>query len=167
MKNNNNATIDIQELFQDLRVSQRLAEELLLLLKEENEALQKMDIRALTGLAKQKETTLIKIHYLDNRIAATVHHYFSKKGKKLVDLVPLLPKDQATVLLQHNINLIGLRQDIQTKNLINKRFTGDTLLFINDAISLITARPKKNQLYSCKGMAPYSDRVPTMISREV
>ncbi len=160
--------IDIQELFQDLQISQNLAEELLALLTEENAALQKMEIRSLTRTTKQKETLLVKIHYLDNRIATTVQqHVPDKKGKKLADLMSSLPQDQATVLLQYNKNLTKLRTDIQTKNLINKNFTSDTMHFINDAIAVITVQPKKNQLYGNKGMAQYSNKTPSMISREV
>jgi flagellar biosynthesis/type III secretory pathway chaperone len=161
-------TFDPEELFQNLQTSQKLAEELLDLLSQENAALQKMDIRSLAGLTKLKETLLVKIHYLDNRIAETVRQSVpGKKEKKLAELAPMLAAAQASVLVQFNKNLTKLRQDIQAKNLINKRFTGDTMRFINDAISVITAQPKNNRLYGSKGMARYSDKTPTMISREV
>lgn len=165
---NANNLIDIQDLLQDLQVNQKLAEELLLLLAQENTALQKMDIRSLSFLAKEKETLLVKIHYLDNRITETVRqHVPGKKNKKLADLVPILESDQAKVLSQYNKNLIALRQEIQAKNLVNKRFTGDTLLFINDAISVFISPPSRNQLYGNKGKSRHHYKNPTMISREV
>jgi flagellar biosynthesis/type III secretory pathway chaperone len=166
-ENTNN--IDIQEFFQDLQVSQNLAEELLSLLSEENAALQKMDVRTLTRTTKQKETLLVKIHYLDNRLSGAVRQGVpAKKGGKLADLIPLLPQDQAALLLQYSKNLSKLRQNIQTKNLVNKSFTNDTMRFLNDAISLFTAQPQqKNQLYGNKGMARYPSKNPSIISREV
>lgn len=163
---------DQQELFESLDLSQKMAEEILAVLEEENKAIRKMDVQALTRITKQKENLLIKIHYLDNRLSEIIKGFSTEKSrdiKKLKDLAPFLSADKAATLLQFCRNLAKSRQEIHTNNYINKRLTSDTLLCINDAIALITAQPAQNKLYGNKkgGAARYTRNAPTMISREV
>jgi flagellar biosynthesis/type III secretory pathway chaperone len=170
------------ELYNNLQISQKLAEDILTLLKDENKAIRAMDTQTLVRLARQKEDLLAKIHYIDKRVKDIIDELVTAKipgeqqktkthrspTKKLPEVAALLPEGQAKSILQYHKNLKKLRQEIHTRNLINKRFTSDTLLCINDAIVLITDQPVKNNTYGSRGIAQYAaNPTPTMISREV
>lgn len=180
----NQQNIKIEELFEGLKLSQTLAADILDILKEENKAIQKMATQSLIRITKQKEDLLEKTYYLDNKISTMVSQYMSSvsrqvkstpggvspqisKGKKITDLVPILSPEQGQIIQQYYKNLTKFRQEIFTRNMINKRFIKDTLQYINDAISLITDQPPKNRLYCNKGRADYGNQKATMISREV
>jgi len=163
-------TTGIEELFEALKLSQTVSAEIYELLKEENGAIQKMATQSLIRITKQKEDLLEKINYLDNKIGAIIRRYLANKehtGNKIGDLLPFLPPEQGQILEQYRKNLTKYRQEIFTRNMINKRFTHDTLQYIDDAISLITAQPSENNLYGNRGVAHYVNQKPAMISREV
>lgn len=160
----------IEELFEALKVSQTLSADIFELLKEENKAIQKMATQSLIRITSQKEELLAKTNYLDKKIAAIIKQYLADnggEGNKISALLPFIPQEQGQILMQYQKNLSKYRQEIFTRNMINKRFTKDTLQYIDDAISLITNQSAGNHLYGNRGIACYANQKPAMISREV
>ncbi len=153
-----------EDLIEDLRVNLKLSEEILSALSEENKALRGMATQDLFRLSKLKTNLLAKVNYLDQAL----------KDRGLSTANPLsmlsnnLPEEQAAIIKQYCHGIKQLRQDIQTQNLINKRFTHDTLACLNEAISLIT-RPEPTGLSygTIRRSKQYNTNQPSLISKEV
>jgi len=171
-----------QDLLEGLRISAKLSQDLLQTLKEENKALRGMATQELFRLAKQKNNLLVKIQYLDESLKNTTQGLLSDDDKAtapdrtdsvqgalpLSRLETLLPEEKAETVKQYRRNLHRLRQEIHTQNLINRRFTHDTLACLNDAINLITRPVETNNNYSMPGMTDHHRaNNPSLISKKV
>ena len=173
----------LQDLFEGLRVNMKLCEDILVVIKEEGKALKSMDTQTLFKLSKQKENLLAKTHYLDDSLKGTIGELdpdaISSDAKnnatgavstarKLAELAPGLSAQDAEMIKKYNKKLTKLRQEIQIRNQINKKFTEDTLLYLNEAISMITQPVQTQKTYGSGGLPPTNMRsLPSMISREV
>ncbi len=154
----------IEDLIEDLRVNMKLSEEILNVLGEENKALRGMATQDLFRLSKLKTNLLAKVNYLDQALKDRG----LSTAKPLSMLSENLPKEQATIIKQYCQSIKQLRREIQTQNLINKRFTHDTLACLNEAISLITRPAPTGLSYgTIRGGKQYNSNQPSLISKEV
>ena len=177
---------DLHDILEGLHVNQKLSESLLELLQEERQAISSMKTQELSRLAGRKENLLAKIHYVDNGLSEIFKKVLAPQGTskpapgkrgrlgsaaprtpKLLELLPLVSKQQAEVIQQYHANLSEHRKEIHRRNMVNKRFTEDTLLCIGDAIALITRPTGRTPLYGARGKAGYGSSTPAMISRQV
>ncbi len=182
--NTNNKQNIIQDLFDGLRLNLKLSEDICQVLEDEGEALKKMDTQALFRLSKQKTNLLAKIQYLDNSIQKTILEVQGEKtvhqkpqfdqtqsntAKKLQGLANFLPEDKQETINTYQKKLAKLRLAIQSKNMVNKRFTEDTLEYLGGAISLLTNTPVQEKgTYGASGMPPSVKKtLPSVFSKEV
>lgn len=148
-----------QALIEALALNLRLSQELLVALHEEASSLRAMDSPGLFRLSRQKDTLLAKLHYLDDAMKAQT----SAKDQAPEGISP----EQALVIRQYKGKINALRGEILAQNLINKRFTEDTLGYLHDAISLITRPPEFSNTYHIPGRSQARGRsLPNFISRE-
>ncbi len=172
---NTNTKTPFEDLVEDLGINMKLSQEIVDILREENKALRVMATQDLLRISKQKENLLIKVHYLDQNLQeATNKLQISGIGQSPQAPMPLskviahLPNEQGTVIKQYCHNIKQLRLEIQAQNLINKRFTHDTLTCLNEAISLITKPAPQGGSYGAihRGKQ-YNANQPSLISKEV
>ncbi len=168
----------IKDLIENLRVNMKLSQEIVDTLKEENKALRCMATQDLFRLSKQKGNLLAKVHYLDkalqNMISELQGISSSQDQHDRPTMVTLsnftinLPKEQAAVINEYCHKIKQLRQDIQAQNLMNKRFTHDTLACLSDAITLITKPAANANTYGAtRHCRQYNTNQPSLISKEV
>jgi flagellar biosynthesis/type III secretory pathway chaperone len=151
-----------QDIMEGLAINLTLSRELLSTLQEESIALRAMDTQGLFRLSRQKETLLAKIHYLD----ASLRPALTAEGNPQTP--PLHTPEQRQRIDQYRTKIKALRQEIQTKNIINKRFTEDTLGYLKDAIALITRPAEADHTYRIPGRSqPRGKTLPSFISRGV
>lgn len=181
MKEHDNTMV--QELFENLQVNMKLSEDVLNILEDEAVSLKEMDTAKLLRISKQKGNLFIKMQYIDNSIEQsiaqlekTISAASQSPGPgntpqpigKLGRLAKILPSDKAQTVYRYKDTLFKLRQKIADRNLVNKRFTEDTLGFLGEAISMITGPARAtNTTYSYSGISQPSSSLPSMISREV
>jgi flagellar biosynthesis/type III secretory pathway chaperone len=172
---NTTTQIPFEDLSEDLRVNMKLSQEIVDILQEENKALRVMATQDLLRISKQKENLLTKVHYLDRNLQEATHkiqednpEHSPQKSAPLSEVIAQLPAEQADIIRQYCHNIKQLRLEIQTQNLINKRFTHDTLTCLNEAISLITRPATQGGSYGAiqRGKG-YTASQPNLISKEV
>lgn len=150
------------EILEGLTVNLKLSQELLSTLQEESVALRAMDTQGLFRLSRQKDTLLAKIHYLDDSL---------KRSQAITDTAPSaagLTPEQSLIASQYTNSINSIRQEIQARNRVNKRFTEVTLGYISDAIALITRQPEADNTYHIPGRSQARGScMPSYISRGV
>jgi flagellar biosynthesis/type III secretory pathway chaperone len=152
-------TPDGPEIIEGLAMNLKLSQELLVALHEESTALRAMDTQGLFRLSRHKDTLLAKIHYLDDALQRSL--------PAKAPASPALPPEQAHLVGQYKRKISGLRQEILARNLINKRFTEDTLGLLHEAITLISRPPEADNTYHIRGRSQARGRtMPNFISRE-
>ena len=172
----------VQELFEGLRVNLKLTQDILKVLEDEGKALVDMDTQRLFRLSKEKSNLLAKIQFIDDSLTKTLSKLGAENNdqknvqygsfalpsvNKLSGLSHLLPKSTLIELNKYKLKIVRLRQEIQDRNLVNKKFTEDTLGYLSDAVSLITAPAQEKITYSSSAMPPFKSRLPSLISKEV
>lgn len=160
---NDPKTQDGQDIIEGLAASLRLSEDLLAALHEESVALRAMDTQGLFRLSRQKDTLLAKIHYLDDSLQASL-----TKQQSTTPSTPSLTPEQSRIIVQYKNKINSMRQEIQARNMINKRFTEDTLGYLRDAIALFTSSPETDHTYRIPGRSQVRGKsTPSYISRGV
>lgn len=150
-----------QDLLDNLEVNLKLSQDLLSALHEESAALRGMDTQGLFRISRQKDTLLAKIHYLDDTLKASL---VETDKTPSADLTP----ENSRIIRQYKTKINGLRQEIQARNMINKRFTEDTLGYLSDAIALLSSPTVTENTYRVPGRAHLKNKnLPSFISREV
>lgn len=150
------------DILEGLALNLTLSRELLSALHEECIALRTMDTQALFRLSRQKETLLAKIHYLDDSLRSAL------ATEEKAQTPSLRTAEQREAIGQYRAKIRALRQEIQAKNSINKRFTEDTLGYLSDAIALLTRPPEADHTYRIPGRSqPRGKSLPSFISRGV
>jgi len=171
------------DLFKGLEINMKLSQDILDVIDKEGEALKKMDTQSLYRLTNQKEHLLAKIQYLDKSLHGIVDELTGDSIKepevqygssqiplsgRLSALDKTLDSDKIEQIARYKKKVNTLREKIQKRSFINKRFTEDTLGYINDAISLITETAVGNKTYGARGKTYAQGQVnPTVISKEV
>ena len=151
---------DGQDIIEGLAINLKLSQELLSALHEESSALRAMDTQGLFRLSRQKETLLAKIHYIDDSLRTVTKEQKAQSA-------PSLTSEQSQIIGQYKIKINSIRQEIQARNMINKRFTEDTLGYLSDAIALISRPPEEEHTYHIPGRSLARGRsMPSFISRE-
>ena len=157
-------------MLDNLEKQMQLCKGFLCLLQEEHKALVAMDVDGLMRFSRKKEELLQHIHQLDDSIRDTTMEIARDRNsdsKTLTEIIPLLSGRTAETFDIFRKKLGAVREEILMRNLINKRFTEDTLNFLNDAISLITSGHHKHSVYAGHGPAPSKNRTAAMVSKEV
>lgn len=148
-----------------------LSQDMLAILDEEQKALVAMDMQALIRLSGKKENRLTRIQALDSKLADMVREFrpeTNEKTTRLAALIPLLTQEEGAKLSQYRNKLTGLREEILSRNQINKHFADDVKTYLNDAISLITSGIAERPMYGLTGRnRKPSMNQPSLISREV
>ena len=144
----------------------------LTLLESEKQALIDMDMNSIVSLTYYKENELAKMGQLDHSLQEVARQICDEENQgdriiKLVELLPFMSREQSAELQKYQDQLTDLREKIIDNNLINRRFTSDTLGYINDAISLICGEISNDQLYSTRGQHRTMSAAPTLVSMEV
>ena len=157
--------------FETLEQEVLLSQDMLTILQAEQKALVAMDMQALINLSGKKENRLSRIQALDSQLAELTKELRPEppdKTAKLATLVPLLNPEQGGKLAQYRKKLTGLREEILSRNQINRHFAADVKQYLNDAISLITSGIADRPLYGLTGVGRKpSLSQPSLISREV
>src|SRR3990167_8277685 len=90
------------------------------------------------------------------------------KTARLAALIPLLAPEEGGKLGRYRKKLTGLREEILSRNQINKHFAADVKQYLNEAISLITSGIADRPMYEFTGRSRQpSSNQPSFISREV
>jgi flagellar biosynthesis/type III secretory pathway chaperone len=151
-----------QDVLEGLALGLTLSRELLASLQEESIALRTMDTQGLFRISRQKETLLAKIHYLDDSLRPALTAGGNAQS------TPAHTPEQTQLINQYRAKIKATRQEIQARNLINKRFTEDTLGYLSDAIALITRPAEADHTYRIPGRSqPRGKTLPSYISRGV
>jgi flagellar biosynthesis/type III secretory pathway chaperone len=159
--NDPNSTFE-QDILNSLATNLQLSEELLTALQEEETALKTMDTPGLFRLSRRKETLLVKIQYLDNALRKSLI------GQSENPSTESQTPERTQVIGQYKIKIKAIRQKIHARNTLNKRFTEDTLGYLNDAIALITRPVEVENIYRAPGRAQARGKnMPSFISRQV
>lgn len=157
--------------FEALEQEVLLSQDMLAILQAEQNALVAMDIQALVHLSGKKENRLSRIQALDCQIAdltKELHPEASGKAAGLAALLPLLNPEDGEKLTQYRKKLTGLREEILSRNQINRHFAADVKAYLNDAISLITGGIAERPMYGISTHGRNSSlNQPSLISREV
>ncbi|MFA7382004.1 MAG: flagellar export chaperone FlgN [Desulfurivibrionaceae bacterium] len=157
--------------FEALEQEVILSQDMLATLQEEQKALVAMDMQALLSLSSKKENRLSRIQALDSLIAEMAGEFCSEAGGKttrLAALIPLLNDEEGGKLDQYRKKLTGLREEILTRNQINKHFAADVKTYLADAISLITSGIADRPMYGLTGRSKKSSlNQPSLINREI
>ncbi|MEA3547862.1 MAG: flagellar protein FlgN [Thermodesulfobacteriota bacterium] len=139
-------------------------------LEEEKQALVDMDMPRLISITAKKEYQLKRLTHLDKmareKVAEIGNTLGQEKIEKLSSLHALLGENDGTTLQLHIHTLAGLREEIRDRNIINRKFTIDTLSYIENGISLITGGIETDKHYHAGGVSRLSGG-PALISREV
>jgi Mg2+ and Co2+ transporter CorA len=159
------------ELFELLYKEVDLSQEMLALLDQEKTALVAMDMTTLVELSRQKLKQLDRIRALDESLQKTSRQITDSTAStiKLSSLNEHASETERPRLESLRQQLLALREQILSKNIVNKRFAEDTRHYLNDAISLITtATAGQHPSYgkAKQGGKSYANQ-PTMISCEV
>lgn len=148
-----------------------LAQDMLAVLHEEQKALVAMDMQELLRVSGKKENRLSRIQALDSLLAEMAGELLPGtpgKAAKLAALIPLLNPAEGKKLGQYRKKLRGLREEILSRNQINRHFAADVKGYLNDAISLITSGIADRPLYGLNGLGRKASlQQPSLISREV
>ena len=157
--------------FETLEQEVLLSQDMLTILQAEQKALVAMDMQTLIDLSGKKENRLSRIQALDSLLAELTKELRpepSGKTARLATLIPLLTPEQRGKLAQYRKKLTGLREDILSRNQINRHFAADVKQYLNDAISLITSGIADRPMYGLTGLGRKpSLSQPSLISREV
>jgi len=150
-----------QDILDGLAVNLKLSQDLLAALEEESTALRGMDTQGLFRLSRQKDTLLAKIQYLDNSLRTSLAA--ENKATQASRLTP----EQLRTAGQYKVRINNLRQEILSRNTINKRLTEDTLGYLSDAIALISNSAQEEHIYNIPGRSQArSKNLPSFISCE-
>jgi len=159
------------KFFETLEQEIMLSQDMLAILNEEQKALVAMDMQALIHLSAKKENRLSRIQALDallTDMAAMLRPEAPVKTARLTAIIPLLPKEEGEKLGQYQKKLTGLREEILSRNQINRHFAMDVKKYLNDAISLITSGIADRPMYGLNGLSRKpSLNQPSLLSREV
>lgn len=160
----------------------RCADELLVLFSDEFAAIRRVDAESLVPLARRKTEHMARLKMLDDLLAEKVGSMLAEAGMsgrqsgqtderwpRIIDLSALLPLvseefkqgvDRARILLAEK------RQAIVAKNEINRRLVKDSLIFVSDAVKLITGALGRSG-YRADGRNSSRLDGPSFISRAV
>lgn len=160
----------LTKLFELLDLQDRHCRIFIQLLNQEKQILIDMGIQLLISLTSKKAYQLQRINGLDKAIREISRRICGEAGPtkfKLTEIIPYLDQHDGARLQSHCENLAGLREEIKTKNLINKQFTMDTLKYIDNGITLITGGIAEERRYQNKGTIRNLPLGPALINREV
>ena len=139
-------------------------------LEEEKQALVDMDIQLLISITAKKEYQLGRLTHLDKLVREKVVEISNTLGQGKVETLSSLraffDENDGVTLQRHIRTLAGLREEIRDRNIINRKFTMDTLSYIENGISLITGGIETDKRYHAGGMRRLGGG-PALISREV
>ena len=157
--------------FETLEQEVLLSQDMLAILHEEQKALVGMDLQALIHLSAKKENRLSRIQALDSQVAEmskALRPDAPGNTARLAALIPLLNPEEGKKLGQYRKKLTGLREEILSRNQINRHFAADVKKYLNDAISLITSGIADRPMYGFTGRSKHASlNQPSLISREV
>lgn len=157
-------------IFEILEQELQLSQEMLDLLDEEKIAMTKMDLKSLIALSKKKENQLVRIQQLDESLQEAARQIADAPNTKVVKLsalITLASGVETTMLKRYRDKLTYMREEIISRNVLNRRFAQDVQGYLNDAISMITRSVVKNPMYGTKGARKPSANEPSLISKEV
>lgn len=150
-----------RDIVESLATSLRLSEDLLAALHEESTALRTQDTQGLFRISRHKETLLTKIHYLDDALKKA----WGASGQDHTKIN--VPPEELRLIGQYQERINATRQEIKTRNTVNKRFTEDTLSCLGEAIALLTRPPQNENTYRIPGRSQTRGRtLPSCISCE-
>ncbi|MCK5436888.1 MAG: flagellar protein FlgN [Desulfobulbaceae bacterium] len=165
-------------LFDILEQETKLSRIILDTLTDERTAITKMDMPSLINLSKKKEKQLTRLQMLDKSLQETIKSMADITGAALKDasveqavdlaaLIPIVNEKDAHELIKHRNSLKEMREEIKSRNHVNKRFAQNVQGYLNDAITLITGSIVDDEFYGAQGAAKACASRPSFISTEV
>lgn len=170
MQNQTATSVSIsQNIYEILESELEISQKLLDILDAEKIAMTKMDLKSIIALAKEKETHLAQLQQLDKSLQETGQIDGSSHDKviPLSSLTNFASDEEEIRFKKYRDKLVYMREEIISRNLINKRFAEDVQGYLNDAISMITGPAEQNSMYGATGTNKPSSKRPTLISKEV
>ncbi len=163
MSTANNSNIPVEhDILDGLAVNLKLSQDLLTALHEESTALRGMDAQGLFRISRQKDNLLSKLQYLDHSLQTSL------ADENTTTTASRLTSEQLRTVGQYKTRINSMRQEILSRNTINKRLTEDTLGYLSDAIALISGSAQEENIYSIPGRSQTrSKNLPSFISRGV
>lgn len=150
-----------RDIVESLAINLKLSEDLLSAIEEECAALRAMDTQGLFRICRHKETLLAKIHYLDDLLLQ------SWKEQEKTQTHETTSSEDMRLIGQYKQRINTARQEIKTRNMVNKRFTEDTLSCLGEAIALLTRPTQGENTYRIPGRSQNRGRaLPNVISCE-
>ncbi len=164
-------------LFEILEQETELSRIILETLTDERTAITKMDMPCLITLSKRKEKQLTRLQMLDKSLQKTIRGMADNSDTALGDaigdqavnlatLIPVATEEDAHMLVIHRDSLKKMREQIKSRNHVNKRFAQNVQGYLNDAISLITGSIADDEFYGARGAARACAGRPALISTE-
>ena len=164
-------------LFEILEQETELSRIILETLTDERTAITKMDMPSLINLSKRKEKQLTRLQMLDKSLQKTIRGMADNSDPALSDaigdqavnlaaLIPAATEEDAHMLIIHRDSLKKMREQIKSRNHVNKRFAQNVQGYLNDAISLITGSIADDEFYGARGAAGVCASRPALISTE-
>lgn len=164
-------------LFEVLEQETELSRIIIETLTDERTAITKMDMPSLINLSKRKEKQLTRLQMLDESLQKTIKGMADNSGPAFRDaigeqtvnlaaLIPTATERDAHKLITHRDSLKKMREEIKSRNHVNKRFAQNVQGYLNDAISLITGSIADDELYGAWGAAGTCASRPALISTE-
>jgi hypothetical protein len=149
----------------------KISEQMLHLLGGERQALVDMDMQTLIALSRKKEAMVTRLQGLDNALQEMAGKFIGNPSDKIIKLSSLMPLlDMATAQRLNALRekLASLREQILSRNTVNKGFALETKNFLSDAISTITNLVAERPTYArSKALNKPSTNLPSFVSREV
>ena len=161
-----------EKFYETLREEIALSEGMLVILAREKDALVSMDMPTIVATSGKKEACVVRLQALDAHLQEMARAFTGSPDSgtiRLRSLAAMLSPEELAYLEGFRVRLDRLREEIATRNLINRNFTEETSKFLSDAISLITNAVAERPAYGRGRMAmkPSTAGQPSFISREV
>ena len=164
-------TSNYQKLITNQNWKTELSQIFVNILEKEQTALVAMNMSELMTISRQKESGVRRIKYLDEQVqeaaAALANRQPEDSAIPLSELHSFLQPEEVSELKTTSTALASLRSMIHEKNYINHAFTRDTIIYLNDAIKLISDGVATDPIYSTSGLGRATSVAPSLISMEV
>jgi flagellar biosynthesis/type III secretory pathway chaperone len=137
-------------------------------IQKEWEALTRGDIAALASTLPEKEKHLLRIFQIHQTVEDRLFAMMPKTAESQWIGSAWAPAPQAKRIDHYRDLLSRMRREIHEANERNKRFIQESLNFIHDLFSLLTAPQKKEEvLYSPEGRKKKMPLTASWVSRKV
>ena len=160
---NENTVHLLEDLFQRKIM---LYDDLLRCLEKERESLVTINMDALWTISREKEEICSKIESIRQEIVSVVDMDGQDSSLALSRILGLVPEEKAGTFQSFFLTLVKLKNEIELLRKANMAFINDSLLFLDEMISIITGGNKSKKVYDERSHLGKSG-INCFLSREV